>query len=145
MSWSKKVWRTQVSRNLFQLANIEFQKNLWLNKIDGYVGDFGELINDYDGCGIPDYLNDFEKDNFITNEEKIEFIKLSKLIDQTGEFNTPDEFEELWGSEIWIKISNLAKDLYLNYFAKENSENNSIYTKWSQNWPLENEKPSENR
>lgn len=130
MTWTKNAWQQEVSINLFEIACIPFQKELWLAKIPGCQSDFNEVVNRFDGCGIPDHLNEFIKDDFLNQEQAVELEKLSSLINETGEFNSQEEFEKLWSSELWQQISRLAGEIFTKHYSKILQQKKGPHTKW---------------
>ena len=43
MSWSKDNWRKEVAIHLFEMVNIKFQKDIWLNNLPRFQSDFISL------------------------------------------------------------------------------------------------------
>lgn len=134
MTLTKEVWRKNVSVYIFELSSVEFQKNIWLAKIPEYQSSFSDLINDFDGCGIPDYLDDFVIKDFLNQEQADALRKISALIDKTGEHSSEEEFEKLWNSKLWLEISTLAKKTLQEYFMCDLLDQGSPYVEWVKKW-----------
>lgn len=135
MGWTKKTWRNEVSVNLFEFANLPFQKDLWLNKISGYQSDFDSLINDFDSCGIPDYINDFVLDDFLCKADAKKLLEINTLINKLPDIQTPQDYKLLWELNDWILISSLSSNLFNKSFLKD-FKSSKEHELWLQKYPI---------
>jgi len=136
MSWTKEVWRESVALALFEIGNINYQKQLWNGKIEGFQSDFDESICAFGDCGIPDYLDDFLKDKFISKEELAQLSCLNDIIDEIDEIDEYNcsEYEKLWQSSEWNNIASKAKYVFLTFFKNDFPTKRNDFV---QKWPLE--------
>ena len=130
MGWTKEVWRKEVASNLLELSSIEFQKDLWLAKMPGYQSDFTEVICRFNGCGIPDYLDEFIKQGFLGENQAQQLKALDILIDKTGDASNEVEYHALWSSELWKVISKLAGNILSDGFLEDLKQAGEPYLEW---------------
>lgn len=125
MSLSKEIWRRKLAIHLFELGSIEFQEKAWVGKIDNYISFYSELINSISDCGLPECLEDFYKESFISEEEMTKLRLLLEEIDKTDDFkewenfNSYDECKLIWDDPLWRGISTMAESLFLEHFVSD--------------------------
>jgi hypothetical protein len=136
MSWTRETWRKELASNLFELGNIALQQDLWLAKIPGYQSDFTEAINNLDSCGVPQSLDEFVSKGFITTVAASRLKSLDSLMEQTGEYLSKDDFEKLWKSVEWQKISDLALGIVKDFFDEELKNAGIPLRDWIHKYPL---------
>lgn len=135
IGWKRDTWRKELAANLFEIGNIALQKDLWLAKIAGYQSDFTEAINNLDSCGVPQYLDEFVSKGFLTASVASRLKSLDNLIGQTSEYKSKEDFEKLWQSELWMKISNLALEVVKNFFNEELKDAGTPLHDWILKYP----------
>jgi hypothetical protein len=141
MGWTKEVWRHQVASRLLEIGSIELQKDLWLAKLPGYQSDFTEAVNGLESCGIPDFLDNFLEHGFLENSQAQQIRQLDSLIDQTGEYSNPLEYEQLWKSGLWQEISKLSIAILNDGFVDDLTRPKSPYQTWYSKYILQYQKP----
>lgn len=115
MGWTKRVWRGGLSRILFELGHIHFQKKAWNAEIPNYVSFYEELLCGLGDMAIPDHLHDFHEQCFCNRDELNALIRIDNLTTKFVNLDIQDN-EQIWASEFWMEIEKEAKEIFYESF-----------------------------
>ncbi|MDD0852019.1 hypothetical protein HBN50_02880 [Halobacteriovorax sp. GB3] len=138
MGWSRESLRNGLSRILFQLGSIPFQKDLWESKLPGYWSCFDEVLIGLDSCSIPDSLDFFVEEGFLSEIEARKLSELSDLVDAVIEYfgvKSDPPHEDIWNTEIWKQFEKESWKIFeahfLNDFLVSGEPSSEWYEKYS--------------
>lgn len=111
-----KLYIQNLKNCLAELADIDFQRRVWLSESKSEVSSFSELKAQlFDDTGLSDVIDDLWLDSYFGKEIADKFRKLDKLISTINEFTEPSVLIEQTEMQ---QIRNLAKEILIAIEAK---------------------------
>lgn len=138
MSWDRNTLRQGIVGSLIEYSSVPFQRDLWSGKLNGYIGYYEESLQHLEDYGIPDFLEEFQSQGFLSQSEAKALSRLSNLLDVViAEFrDTEYTNEKIWSSFSWQRFSQLAKEILIDYFIEESKEMGIPYSDWIKNYDI---------
>lgn len=116
MGWNRENLRSELSKYLFELGSIEFQKKSWKGEGIIFAGDEVEVIESLIGCGISESLDEFVELGFLSNDESIELKKLAELLRGHTNLSKNETYDQLWNRREWLYLSKKSESIFKKHF-----------------------------